>query len=113
MWQLWKAIVTYQGNEFPNFTVLARLALTSAVHTAGFERGFSVQDRILTTFRNRLNVETQRQLMRVKLDGPYQDASEAGRALEISRAEFDFSAALDIWRTSKDRRIFELKALKN
>ena len=52
MHQLWSLIVKYHP-EFPNLNILAKLALTSSVHTAGCERGFSVQNRILTTFRNR------------------------------------------------------------
>ena len=116
MWQLWSSIVNYHGKEFPNITILARLALTSAVHTAGCERGFSVQNRIHTTFRNRLNVETQQQLMRVKLDGPYQDEAKLASAGAVSLDETGkphFDTALGIWRTSKDRRIYELKVLKN
>ena len=31
------------------------------------ERGFSVQNQILTTFRNRLTIENQQKLMRVKI----------------------------------------------
>ena len=65
MWKLWHLIAKFHP-EFPNLSVLARLALTSSVHTAGCERGFSVQNRILTTFRNRLTIENQQKLMRVK-----------------------------------------------
>ena len=35
--------------RFPNLVTLAQLGLTSALHTAGCERGFSVQNRILTS----------------------------------------------------------------
>ena len=66
MWKLWHLIAKFHP-EFPNLNVLARLALTSSVHTAGCERGFSVQNRILTTFRNRLTIENQQKLMRVKI----------------------------------------------
>ncbi|XP_061170873.1 zinc finger protein 862-like [Saccostrea echinata] len=47
-WKLWNLIVTYHKEQFPNLIVLAQLALTSAVHTAGCERGFSMQNQILT-----------------------------------------------------------------
>ena len=48
MWILWNLIAKFHP-EFPTLSVLARLALTSSVHTAGCGRGFSVQNRILTT----------------------------------------------------------------
>lgn len=84
--QLWSLIVKYHP-EFQNLTILAKLALTSSVHTAGCERGFSVQNRILTTFRNRLTIETQHCLMTLKLDGH-------------SRLTFNFDLALSKWKTA-------------
>ena len=66
MWKLWHLIAKFHP-EFPNLSVRAGLALTSSVHTAGCERGFSVQNRILTTLRNRLTIENQQKLMRVKI----------------------------------------------
>ena len=95
MWQLWNLIVKFH-KEFPNLTILARLALTSSVHTAGCERGFSVQNRILTTFRNRLTTDTQDQLMKIKLNGN-------------NRQLFNFNSALSNWKNTKDRRLYELK----
>ena len=29
------------------------------------------------------------------------------------KSEFDFDGALDIWRTAKDRRLYEMKALNS
>ena len=84
MWKLWNLIVTYHHVDFPNLTTLARLCLTLAVHTAGCERGFSVQNSILTSSRNRLTPGVQQKLMRSKL-GP-------------GRSSFNFSAALTHWR---------------
>ena len=95
MWQLWNLIVTYHAKDFPNRVTLAQLGLTLAVHTAGCERGFSVQNNILTPSRNRLTPVVQQKLIRVKL-GP-------------ERASFNFQAALLKWRAVKDRRIYELK----
>ena len=95
MHQLWSLIVKYHP-EFPNLNILAKLALTSSVHTAGCERGFSVQNRILTTFRNRLNIDTQHCLMMLKLDSH-------------SRLTFNFDLALLKWKKTKDRRLYELK----
>ena len=95
MHQLWSLIVKYHP-EFPNLNILAKLALTSSVHTAGCERGFFVQNRILTTFRNRLNIDTQHCLMMLKLDSH-------------SRLTFNFDLALLKWKKTKDRRLYELK----
>ena len=95
MWQLWNLIVTYHAKDFPNLVTLAQLGLTLAVHTAGCERGFSVQNNILTPSRNRLTPVVQQKLIRVKL-GP-------------ERVSFNFQAALLKWRAVKDRRIYELK----
>ena len=52
---LWKLINQYHKDDFPELIKLAHLALTCPVHTAGCERGFSVQNLILTSSRNRLN----------------------------------------------------------
>ena len=48
MKDLWTLIVGNHKDQFPNISLLAQLAMTSAVHTAGCERGFSVQNKILT-----------------------------------------------------------------
>ena len=95
----------------------AHTPLTSSVHTAGCERGFSVQNRILTTFRNRLTIEIQQKLMRVKIYHADQikkmkDQSSDKAILNkkaYKKEVFDFNAALLKWKVSKDRRIYELK----
>lgn len=56
-------------NRHAGLLTLAQLALTSAVHTASCERGFSVQNNILTPLRNHLTVDIQHKLIRVKI-GP-------------------------------------------
>ena len=43
MWELWYLINKFHSSDFPNLITPAQLALTSAVHDAGCERGFSVQ----------------------------------------------------------------------
>ena len=68
MRNLWGLITKYH-KEFPNLTVLAKLPLTSSVHTAACERGLSVQNRILTTFKNRLGIEKQQKVVKIKIDG--------------------------------------------
>ena len=67
MRNLWGLITKYH-KEFPNLTVLAKLPLTSSVHTAACERGLSVQNRILT-FKNRLGIEKQQKVVKIKIDG--------------------------------------------
>ena len=73
---------------------LGQLYFTLAVHTAGCERGFSVQNSTLTPSRNRLQEATQDTLMRVPL-GPDRD-------------HFNFASALTKWKDKKDRQIYEL-----
>ena len=92
---LWKFIHKYHKDDFPQMIKLAALYFTIAVHTAGCERGFSVQNSTLTPSRNRLLEVTQDKLMRIRL-GP-------------ERGAFDFPAALDLWKKKKDRRLYELK----
>lgn len=94
MWKLWHLLYTHHKDDFPNLFILARLALTTSVHTAGCERGFSVQNRILTTYRNKLAVETQRKIMSVKLSSVTDS--------------FDYDLALTKWNL-KHRRMYELK----
>jgi hypothetical protein len=67
MSELWKLIGKYHGEDFPNMIKLAHLALSSPVHTAGCERGFSAPNAILTPKRSRLGDKTQDDLLRVKL----------------------------------------------
>ena len=84
-------ISKYHKADFPNLIKLAQLALTSAVHTAGCERGFSAQNAILTKGRNRLLVENQHKLMRVKMT-----------------ADIDYEQVIQIWR-QKNRRLYKAK----
>ena len=90
----------------------AHTPLTSSVHTAGCERGFSVQ----TTFRNRLTIEIQQKLMRVKIYHADQikkmKDQSSDKAILNKKEVFDFNAALLKWKVSKDRRLYELKKLK-
>ena len=92
---LWLLETTSMKDQFPNISLLAQLAMTSAVHTAGCEREFSVQNKILTKKRNRLNIDTQQKLMHVQLSR--------------KKENFDFAHALEIWKKEKPRRIYEHK----
>ena len=98
MWKCWHLINKYQKGEFPNLCILAKLALTCSVYPAGCKRGFSVQNRILTIFRNRLGIEKQRNLMLIKIDGD-------------NRSTFNFDEALKKWKKTKERRVYELKKM--
>ena len=89
---LGKAINTYHKEDFPNMIFLTQLAMTSAVHTAGSERGFSVQNKILTKKRNCLHINSQHQLMTVQLS----------KQLKVEQA-------LKLWRDAKHRTIYEPK----
>lgn len=91
---LWQLINQYHSDECPNLIKLAQLALVCPVHTAGCERGFSVQNIVLTSLRNRLLPETQDMLLRVCIEG-----SDEMR-------NFDFAGALNAWRSHKKRSIF-------
>ena len=62
----------FNGSDFPEMIKLGQLYFTLAVHTAGCERGFSVQNSTLTPSRNRLQEATQDTLIRVRL-GPDRD----------------------------------------
>ncbi|KAL5015835.1 hypothetical protein ScPMuIL_005424 [Solemya velum] len=94
MSKLWYLIKIYHSADFPNLLKLARLALTSAVHTAGCERGFSVQNQLLTKSRNRLTVQKQDKLMRARL-------------CSLSRDEFVETALVQL--KQKDRRLYSVK----
>ena len=87
--ELWRLIGQFHSEEFPNMIKLGHLALTSPVHTAGCERGFSAQNLILTALRNRLTAENQDMLMRVKLHG---------RSIDLERA-------LAAWCQAKPRKL--------
>ena len=93
--KLWKLIVKFHGDDFPNIVKLAVLSLTLAEHTAGCECGFSVQNLLLTLHRNKQSVKTQEELMRVMLGPAY--------------AEFNFKHSLEIWKKKKQRRLYEMK----
>ena len=74
-----------------------------------------MQNQILTTFRNRLTIENQQKLMRVKIyhaDQIKKMKDQSDKAIPNKKEVCDFNAALLKWKVSKDRRIYELKKLK-
>jgi len=70
---------------------------TSAVHTAGCERCFSIQNKVLTKFRNRLTVGKEGKLMSVKL-------------CNFALNEFVVKA-LSVWRKNQARRLYTLNTV--
>ena len=77
---------------FPNFAVLASIALVIPVSTAECERCFSSMKRIKTTLRNRMETDTLDQLMRIANEGPKPE-------------DFNFEKAADLWGSLRQRRI--------
>ena len=77
---------------FPNFALLATIALIIPVSTAECERCFSSMKRIKTTLRNRMETATLDQLMRIANEGPKPE-------------EFNFDKAADLWGSLRQRRI--------
>ena len=78
---LWKLLVEYHKEQFPNLIIVATLALTHPVHTADCERAFSSQNRVTTSLRNRISSENCEKLMKVMIEGP-------------DMKDFDFVSAL-------------------
>lgn len=95
LWKLWHLIAMYHSADFPNLIKLSQLALTSAVHTAGCERGFSIQNQLLTKGRNRLSIDKQDKLMRVRLS-------------PFSRSELA-DETLPVLKNTRERRLYTLK----
>ena len=73
---LWQNIVKFHSDIFPSLLKLAQVALLLPVHTADVERGFSSQNCILTPKRNRLAINTQNMLMKVKMEGEKERKAE-------------------------------------
>ncbi len=90
---LWHNIAINHRDDFPNMMKLAALCLTLPIHTADCERGFSVQNQILTPSRNRLLPQNQDKLLRIRIEGG-------------ESSSFNFDKALDLWRHTKTRKIF-------
>ena len=90
---LWGIISERHRDSFPNLQKLACAAIVVPVSTAACERGFSTQNRIKSTLRNRLYGDHLDNL-KISMEGPPIDT-------------FDFRRALDIFKSQKQRRIFQ------
>ena len=85
-------ISEFHGETLPNLYKLAALALTAPVHTADCERGFSVQNRIVTPMRNRILSKNFDKLMRILLEGP-------------AVSDYETDGAVFRWRNVKNRML--------
>ena len=72
---------------------LAEFALIVPLQTADCERGFSTQNDIKTSDRNRLSADRLNTLIRIAMN-------------KAIVADFDYERAVGVWRGAKDRRAF-------
>ncbi|XP_060586448.1 uncharacterized protein LOC132742139, partial [Ruditapes philippinarum] len=93
IYNLWKLIFMYHKEMFPNLLKLAELALIAPLQTADCERGFSTQNDIKSSDRNRLSSNRLNKLMRISLH-------------KVDIADFDFDKAVDAWLSVKNKRAF-------
>ncbi|XP_046554759.1 zinc finger protein 862-like [Haliotis rubra] len=92
--ELWRIIDGCHKDLSPNLLKLACIGLTLPVQTAICERGFSSQNIIKTSHRNRLSEKALKELMIISIEGP-------------PVSTFDASKALEEFKTKKQRRIFQ------
>jgi len=59
--------------KYANILVLAKIAKCQCVSTTTCERAFSIQNVIKTKFRNRLNTKHLESVLRVAIEGPFED----------------------------------------
>ena len=93
--KLWSMINLHHSEDFPNLLKLAEIAVTAPTHTAGCDRGFSVQNYILNPLRNRLNVTIQEKLLRIKIEAE-------------SLGQFPFERSIKLYQ-KKARRVLSYK----
>ena len=67
---LWKIVFNSHQETFPNLIKLSKVAISIPVQTAICERGFSVQNIIKTSHRNRLAESAIHRLMTINIEGP-------------------------------------------
>lgn len=85
--RLYNIIADHHPSSFPNILKLAGIAMALPVHTADVERGFSAQNSLKTTLRNRLGAKRLNTLLTLRLEGPHWSAFPYGRAMELFRRE--------------------------
>ena len=84
-------VVETLADQYPDFVVLAQLALCVPLNSASCERGFSAQNLNKTKSRNRLGQGTLQDIMRITVNGPH-------------FADFDYSEPARKFRAMKDRQ---------
>ena len=70
MGSLWNIIHKFHKDTFTNMLKLAAFALNLLVHTADCERGFSLQNNIKNSQRNRLFSDRLDTLLVISAEGP-------------------------------------------
>ena len=83
--KLYKVLKEHHVETFPNILFLMEIALIMPLHTAQVERGFSAQNIIVTSRRNRISANIVDKLMMVKCEGK-------------NSQDFNFDAALNKWK---------------
>ena len=62
--------------QYPNLLILAELAHVQCVSTATCEHAFSVHNLIKTKVRNRLGSKNLDAMLRIALEGPYEEVED-------------------------------------
>ena len=88
------------ADMYPQLAQLVSIALVLPVSSVPCERGFSAANRIKTKLRNRLQVTSVDMLLRIAIEGPPID-------------RFNFSHALEIYKSTRQHRIFSASTSKN
>lgn len=88
----WKLLTVNHPDSFPNLSKLAMIAVLAPLQTATVERGFSIQNDIKVSSRNRLSASRLNALMQIS-HGP-------------NIEQFDFSLGLRKLKDSKQRKLF-------
>ncbi|KAI5065389.1 hypothetical protein GOP47_0020084 [Adiantum capillus-veneris] len=78
-------------DAFPNILKVCQIALMQCCSIAICEQGFSARTKIKNKWRNRLEIERLNALMVISIEG---------------RDEFDFSNAMEIWKSETSRHLF-------
>ena len=88
------------NDAFPATAEAARRYLLVPVSTVECKRGFSQQNLVNTSLRNRMSINTLEHVLRLNIDGP-------------DSKDYDFSRAFKVWARQKSRRILSVVSLNN
>ena len=84
-----KILIEEYEDEFPDFVLLEKIALTIPVSSVPCERGFSTQNAIKSKERNRLSHKRLNRLMFIKLVGPVIEKFNFVDAVEVYDREIE------------------------